>query len=77
MRTIDEVHHAFNPVKTDATQSHKIMLISKAFEDLAGEILSILPDTGERYYVLRGLLEGKIMAVQILSHHIEPVQKKK
>lgn len=77
MRTNDEVKHAFQPVGgLSPTQTMKMMKIQRAFEDCAGEVLDLVPESADRTYVLRQLLDCKFWAVQAITHEVVPTGKK-
>ena len=69
MRTQEEVRHAFSPVgKLDPAQTARVQKLTVAFNELATEMLDLIPESSDRTSAMRMLLESKFMAVQAVTH---------
>ena len=73
MRTKKEVIHAFNAV-TKLSEGQKMCMqkLTKAYEDMATDIIEYCPDSADRTSAIRKLLDSKNTAIQAITHHITP-----
>lgn len=66
----------FQPtLQLDETQRMKMLIINKAFEDLATELLDIVPDGSLKETVLTHLIEAKFLSVHAVTHYSYPSPK--
>lgn len=76
MRTQDEVKHAFTPVGgLSPTATMKLMKIQAAFKECAEQVLDLVPESADRTFCMRQLLDCKFWAVQAITHELPPVKK--
>ncbi len=70
MRTKLEVLNAFTPnPRLTQVQNMALMKTNKAFQDLAVELIDLVPECADRTAALRKLLESKFTCIQAITHH--------
>lgn len=71
MRTVEEIKKAFQPVspnQLDAGQRQRLMTIGNRAQELAEEILDLVPECADRTHALRLVLDAKFWSVQAITH---------
>lgn len=66
-----DIDYAFNPVPVstlDEGQKHRAMKVQKRVQEMAEEILDLVPECPDRTHAFRQLLDVKFWCVQAITH---------